>query len=115
METSTKYNPYAALQALVAKTHPSFKSDKVQKKASRIWKMVKSDPTKYKVAMKSLETSIADQNVKRMSMWSKFQKTVQGSSTATKSTSTTTAARSTGDKYDKACMFDTVCRCGKTY
>ena len=65
METSAKYNRYAALQALVAKAHPSFKSEKVQKKASEIWKTVKSDPTKYKVAMASLEKSIADQNVKR--------------------------------------------------
>ena len=91
METSTKYNRYVALQALAAKAHPSFKSDKVQKKASERWKTVKKDPTKYKVAMASLEKSIVDQNVKRMSMWSKFQKTAQGSSTATKPTSTTTA------------------------
>ena len=69
METSTEYNRYAALEALVAKAHPSFKPEKVQKKASEIWKTVKSDPTKYKVAMASLEKSIADQNVKRMSMW----------------------------------------------
>ena len=74
METSAKYNRYAALQALVVKAHPSFKSEKVQKKASEIWKTVKSDSTKYKVAMASLEKSIAGQNVKRMSMWSKFQK-----------------------------------------
>ena len=53
---------------------------------------MKSDPTKYKVAMASLEKLIADQNVKQMSMWSKFQKPAQGSSTATKPTSTTTAA-----------------------
>ena len=92
METSTKYNRYATLQALVVKANLSFKSDKVQKKASKIWKTVKSDPTKYKVAMASLEKSIVDQNVKRMSMWSKFQKTAQGSSTATKPTSTATAA-----------------------
>ena len=92
METSTKYNRYAALQVFVAKAHPSFKSDKVQKKASEIWNTVKSDPTKYKVAMVSLEKSIADQNVKRISMWSKFQKIAQGSSKATKPTSTTTAA-----------------------
>ena len=94
MEASTKYNRYAALQALVAKAHPSFKSDKVQKKASEIWKTVKSDPTKYKVAMvrNRLEKSIANQNVKRMSFWSKFQKPTHGSSTATKPTSTTTAA-----------------------
>ena len=54
--------------------------------------MVKSDPTKYKVTMLSLEKLIADQNVKRMSMWSKFQKPAQRSSTATKQTSTTTVA-----------------------
>ena len=96
METSTKYNRYATLQALVAKAYPSFNSDKVQKKASEIWKTVKSDPTKYKVAMASLEKSIADQNVKRMSMWSKFQKTAQGSSTATKSTGTTAASERPG-------------------
>ena len=94
MEASTKYNRYAALQALVAKAHPSFKSDKVQKKASEIWKTVQSDPTKYKVAMvrNRLEKSIANQNVKPMSFWSKFQKPTQGSSTATKPTSATTAA-----------------------
>ena len=92
MEMSTKYNWYAALQALVAKAHLPFKSDKVQKKASEIWKMVKSDLTKYKVAMVSLDKSIADQNVKRMGMWSKFQKPAQISSTATKQTSTTTVA-----------------------
>ena len=92
METSTKYNRYSALQALVANAHPSFKLDKVQKKASKTWKMVKSGPTKYKVAMASLEKSIADQNVKRMSMLSKFQKPAQGSSTASKPTSTTTVA-----------------------
>ena len=73
IERFTKYNLYAALQALVVKAHLSFKSEKVQKKASEIWKTVKSDPTKYVVAISSLEESIADQNVKRMSMWSKFQ------------------------------------------
>ena len=93
LETSTKYNRYAALQALVAKAHPSFKPDKIHKKASEIWKTVKSDSKKYKVAMASLEKSVADQNVKRMSMmWSKFQKSTQGSSTATKPTRTTTAS-----------------------
>ena len=92
METSTKYNPYSALQALVVNAHPPFKLDKAQKNVSKTWKMVKSDPTKYKVAMASLEKSIADQNAKRMSMLSKFQKPAQGSSTATKPTSTTTIA-----------------------
>ena len=132
METSTKYYRYAALQALVAKTHPSFKPDKVQKKASEIWKTVKSDPTKYKVAMASFEKSIADKNVKRMNMWSKFQKTAQGSSTATKPTSTTTAAASERPTESAtatvsksplearttsmtACKFDTVYRCSRTY
>ena len=92
METSTNYNQYAALQALVVKAHPSFKLDKVHKKASEIWKTVKSDPTKYKAVMVSLDKLIVDQSVKRMSMWTKFQKTAQGSSTATKSTSTTATA-----------------------
>ena len=53
---------------------------------------MKSDPAKYKVAMAGLEKSIADQNMKRMSIWSKFEKTAQGSFTATKPKSTTTAA-----------------------
>ena len=77
--------------ALVAKARPSFKLDKVQKKASEIWKTVKSDSTKYKVAMVSLKKSIADRNMKRMSMWSKFQKTAEESSKATKPMSITTA------------------------
>lgn len=78
METSHKYNRYANLQALVGKAYPSFKVDKVQKKASEIWKTVKSDPMKYKEAVASLEKMIADQNMKRMSMWSNFQKNTQG-------------------------------------
>ena len=90
MKTSTKYNRYTAIQALVVKAHALFKSDKVQKRASEIWKT--ENTTKYKVAMAGLEKSIADQNMKRMSIWSKFEKTAQGSFTATKPKSTTTAA-----------------------
>ena len=43
--------------------------------------------------MESLGKVIADQNAKWMGMWTKFQKPAQGSSTATKPTSTTTAVR----------------------
>ena len=53
---------------------------------------MKSDPRKYKVAMASSEESVTDQNVKRMIIWLKFQKTAQGSSTTTKLASTTATA-----------------------